>query len=120
MAEAAGKSGHLKQAHTIIAGIKAWALDYVAAPGDITDFESSGHKEFIICLDEWSGTFEGSLDGTPLTLGSAYDVELFINATTGYSGSAFIVGIHPGVNVEGVNVINYDFQGTAGLTYGVI
>jgi len=120
MAEAAGKNAHCKQDGNVIAGMKSWNLDYVANPGDITDFESSGHKEFIICLDEWSGNFEGSLDGTPLTLGSAYDVELFINATTGFSGSAYIVGVHPSVNVDGVNVITYDFQGTAGLTYGVI
>ena len=120
MAEAAGRAGHVKQNSTIIAGMKSWNLDYVAAPGDITDFASSGHKEFIICLDEWSGNFEGSLDGTPLTLGTKYGLKLLLTAALQYSGDAFIVGVHPSVTVDGVNTLSYDFQGTAGLSYGAV
>ena len=118
MAEAAGKAGLVKEGSNTIAGMKEWHLDYVANTGETTDFESSGHKEFIICLDEWSGTFAGSLDGTPLTLGTKYTLNLQLTAALKYSGSAFITGVHPGITVDGVNVLSYDFQGTAGLTYG--
>ena len=120
MAEAAGKTGHVKEGSNVIAGMKGWNLDYIANAGDITDFESSGHKEFIICLDEWSGNFEGSLDGTPLTLGAAYTLNLLLTAALKYSGSAYIVGVHPSVTVDGVNTLSYDFQGTAGLSYGAV
>lgn len=120
MAEAAGKAGAVKEGSNTIAGMKSWNLDYVANPGDITDFESSGHKEFIICLDEWSGAFEGSLDGTPLTLGSSYTLNLLLTASLKYSGTAFITGVHPSVTVDEVNTLTYDFQGTAGLSYGAV
>lgn len=120
MSEASGKAGLVKEGSNTIAGMKGWNLDYVANAGDITDFESSGHKEIIICLDEWSGSFEGSLDGTPMTLGSSYTLHLLLTAALEFTGTAYIVGVHPGVTVDGVNTISYDFQGTAGLSYGSV
>jgi len=120
MAEAAGKSGYVKEGSNIIAGMKSWNLDYVANTGETTDFADSGHKTFIICLDEWSGSFEGNLDGTPMTLGASYTLNLLLTAALRYYGTAFITGVHPKVSVDGVNSISYDFQGTAGLTYGAV
>lgn len=120
MTEAAGKSGHVKQNSTIIAGMKEWHVDYIANEGDITDFESSGHKEIIVCLDEWSGTIAGSLDGTPLILGTKYNFSFLLTATLRYFGYAYIMGVHPGVTVDGVNVLSYDITGTGELQYGAV
>ena len=117
MAESAGKAGYVKEGANWVVGIKSWTCPQIAGVGDITDFQSSGLKEFILLLKEWSGTFEGSLDGTPLTLGSTYTLHLGLVGTTEYYGSAIITGINPGVSVEGINVISYNFQGTSTLTF---
>lgn len=120
MAEAAGKSGHVKQNGSVIAGMKEWNLDYIANEGVITDFESSGHKEIIVLTDEWSGTIAGSLDGTPLTLGTSYDFSFLLTATLRFFGAAFIMGVHPSVTVDGVNVLSYDIVGSGELQYGAV
>ncbi len=118
MAEVAGYGGYVESAEgVIVAGIKSWTCPQLANVGDITDFQSSGEKEFLLLLKEWSGTFEGSLDGTPLNLGATYELHLGLTGTTEYFGEAIITGINPGVTVDGVNVISYSFQGTAGLTF---
>lgn len=117
MAEASGKSGYVKEGSNTIAGIKNWTCPQLAGVGDITDFESSGLKEFILLLKEWSGNFDGSWDGAPLTLGSSYTLHLGLNGSHEYYGSAIIKGINPGVAVDGVNTISYDFQGTGSITY---
>ena len=117
MAEIAGKSGYVKEGSNTIAGMKNWTCPQLANVGEITDFQSSGLKEFLLTLKEWSGSFDGSLDGTPLTLGSTYVLHLGLTGTTEYYGSAIITGIIPGVTVDSINVISYSFQGTSTLTF---
>lgn len=117
MAESAGYGGYVKRNSTVVAGMKSWTIPQLANVGDITDFQSSGLKEFILLLKEWSGTFEGSLDGTPLTLGTTYTLHLGLTGSTEYYGSAIITGINPASNVADVNTLAYTFQGTAALTF---
>ena len=118
MAEVAGYGGYVESSDgNKVAGMKSWSCPQVANVGEITDFNSSALKEFLLLLKEWSGTFEGSLDGTPLTLGETYELHLGLTGTTEYYGSAIITNIVPSVSVDGVNVISYSFQGTAALTF---
>ncbi len=117
MAESAGYAGYVKEGANTIAGMKSWSCPQVANVGDITDFNSSALKEFLLLLKEWSGAFEGSLDGTPMTLGTTYTLHLGLNGDHEYYGSAIITNIAPAVSVDGVNVISYSFQGTAALTF---
>lgn len=117
MAEVAGKSGYVKEGANTIAGMKNWTCPQLANVGDITDFQSSGLKEFKLTLKEWSGTFDGSLDGTPLNLGATYTLHLGLTGTTEYYGEVIITGIDPNVTVDGINALNYSFQGTSTLTF---
>jgi len=117
LAEIAGYGGYVKEGANIIAGMKGWTCPQLANVGDITDFQSSGLKEFKLTLKEWNGSFDGSLDGTPLNLGATYTLHLGLTGTTEYYGSAIITGINPGVTVDGINVISYSFQGTSTLTF---
>lgn len=117
MAESAGYGGYVKRNSTVVAGMKSWTCPQLANVGDITDFQSSGLKEFKLLLKEWSGTFEGSLDGTPLTLGTTYTLHLGITGSTEYYGSAIITGINPVTDVAAVNALSYTFQGTSTLTF---
>jgi len=115
--EIAGYGGYVKEGANTIAGMRGWTCPQLANVGDITDFQSSGLKEFKLTLKEWNGSFDGSLDGTPLNLGATYTLHLGLTGTTEYYGSAIITGINPGVTVDGINVISYSFQGTSTLTF---
>ena len=118
MAEVAGKNGYVESADgVVVAGMKNWTCPQVANVGEITDFQSTGLKEFLLTLKEWNGSFDGSLDGTPLNLGATYELHLGLIGTIEYYGNAIITAINPGVTVDGINVISYSFQGTSTLNF---
>jgi len=106
------------RAAKLIAGIRSWNLDYTADTLDVTDFGSSGIKEYIIAGYGWAGSFEGYKDGAPLTIGSEYGLELAESATSTqmWLGNAFITAVHPTVDINGVIAYSYDFIGTGTLT----
>jgi len=120
MARLAGTGGNVKYGAgpTTVAGIKSWTLDYVYNTAEGTGFDSSGHKEFKPTLDEWSGSFEGSKDGAPISIGTEVALELEESATAGqeWTGQAIITAVHSSVTVEGLVTYSYDFQGTGALT----
>jgi len=123
MAHIAGKAGNVYAttsgtAVTAVVGMKSWTLDYVQDPLETTDFADSGHRTYIAGLDGWSGSFDGYKDGVPLGLGSQAILELRESATTTekWTGAALITGAHPSLDVDGVEGITYDFQGTGALT----
>ena len=101
-----------------MAGIKSWKVDYTFDTLEGTGFDSSGAKVYLPGLKGWSGSFEGYKDGAPLTIGT--EIALVLKETTEstqkYNGQAIINGLHPAVSVDGLAVVSYDFQGTAGLT----
>jgi hypothetical protein len=85
---------------------------------DTTGFDSSGHRNYLPGLDGWSGSFEGYKDGAPISIGT--EVALLLKqsatATQDWGGQAIITGSHPGISVDGLSVISYDFQGTGAIT----
>jgi hypothetical protein len=117
MAESAGYGGYVKEGSNWVVGMRNWTCPQLANVGEITDFQSSGLKEFKLTLKEWSGGFDGALDGTPLNLGATYTLHLGLTGSTEYYGSAIITGIDPGVTVDGINALSYSFKGTAALTF---
>ncbi len=123
MAEISGRGGQVDAASEV-AGIKSWSLDYTLDTLDTTDFSDGGStnnaRTFIPGLSQWSGTFEGFKDGSPLALGftSSITIKLYESQTASqlWQGSAYITGIHPATAVDGVVSYTYDFQGTNELT----
>lgn len=119
MAKLAGRSGYVG-ASIAIAGINQWALDYTVDMLETTDFSASGVASYIPGVSRWSGTFSGYKDGAPTGLGvsAAVSIVLAESATTGerWEGLAYISGVHPSNNYDGVVSYAYDFQGTAALT----
>jgi len=107
-----------------IGGIRSWTLDYSVDMLETTDFAdgaaTNSPRTYIPAHSTWSGTFEGYKDGAPLALGFSSTVHLSLqeSATSGqgWVGMAFITGIHPSVNIDGVISYTYDFQGTGELT----
>ena len=112
-----GKAGQVDAAAEVL-GIKSWTLDYVVDTLDATDFDDAGVKAYIVGCSGWSGSFEGFKDTTPLGLaGAAVTIKLYESQTANqfWTGSAYIVGIHPSVSHDGIVSYSYDFQGTGAL-----
>ena len=105
------------EALKVLDGIKSWTLDYTADTLEVTDFDSSGIKAYIIGASGWSGSFEGFKDGAPLSIGS--EVYLVLGeSTTAYNtwiGKVVITGAHPQVSFDGLVTYSYDFTGTGAL-----
>ena len=126
MTKISGVKGYVG-ASTAIAGITQWSLDYTIDMLETTDFSASGVAAYIPGNTRWSGTFSGYKDGAPQALATA-TVNLWLMesaslaiASTGteakvWKGDAYISGVHPTTNFDGIVSYAYDFQGTASLT----
>ena len=124
----AGKSGSVYLGANKVAELLNWSLDLGADNIDITSFDSSGWKEFLAGLKEWSGSAEGNfkladtngqlaiynawLNGTTLS------IEFRLGATVPkFAGTILVSSIGVEVPVEDKASILFEFQGTASLTY---
>jgi len=124
MAKFSGNKGYVGVS-TAVAGINQWSMDYTVDMLETTDFSVAGVAAFIPGVYRWSGAFSGYKDGAPQGLGtvSAVDLWLVENATAAaasseakvWKGSAYLSGLHPTTNFDGIVSYGYDFQGTAGL-----
>ena len=101
--------------------VHAWSMDVTVDPLETTDFADAGNKTFIRGLKSWSGSVEVYADSTNnitvADVGSSATVQLYVNATKYWSGSALCTGWHPAVAVDGVVSGTLDFQGSGLLTY---
>lgn len=119
MGKLAGKSGHVHTASAAaVTGINQWTLDYTVDMLETTDFSVSGVAAYIPGVSRWSGSFSGYKDGAPINLGvtNSVSLELAENASTSWLGVAYISGVHPSTNFDGLVSYSYDFQGTGALT----
>ena len=100
-----------------ITGIKSWTLDYTVGVVDVTDFGSTGTRDVLPAVSQWSGSFEGYKDGVPLSIGTEYYLTMGESNTDyqGWLGKAVITGAHPNVAFDGSVSYSYDFEGTAAL-----
>ncbi len=116
MTKLSGKTGYVG-ASTAIAGITQWSLDYTADPLETTDFSASGVGTYLTGVTRWSGTFSGYKDGVPKTLSGSVNLWLAETASAGniWKGTAFITGVHPTTNFDGIVAYNYDFTGDGEL-----
>lgn len=125
MAKFSGAKGYVGVS-TAVAGINQWSLDYTVEMLETTDFSVSGVAAFIPGVSRASGTFSGFKDGAPQGLGTANTVDLWLiesaSAATPsteakvWKGSAYISGIHPTTNFDGIVSYAYDAQITGAVT----
>lgn len=119
MAKVAGRSGYVAIGATAsqVLGVNQWSLDYAVDMLETTDFSASGVAAFIPGVSRWGGTFSGYKDGVPIGLGTVNSVSIFLaeSGTTNWSGIAYVAGIHPATNHDGIVSYAYDFQGTGAL-----
>lgn len=125
MAKFSGRTGYVGVS-TAVAGINQWSMDYTVDMMETTDFSVSGVAAFLPGVSRWSGSFSGYKDGAPQGLGtvSAVDLWLVENASAAiasseakvWKGNAYLSGLHPTTNFDGIVGYNYDFQGTGAIS----
>lgn len=127
MAAIIGYAGSVKIGANAVAEISNWKLDISADLPDTTSFSSGGWKTFIAGLKEWSGSAEGNFDPTDtngqlalqnaLLNGTSVTLNLSVDGTHKYSGTAYIKKVSPETPVDDKVKISFDFQGSGALTY---
>ena len=124
MAEIAGYGGKVIWtgiASDVSYNVRAWALDVVVDPLEVTTFADSGNRTYIRGLKGWSGTVDLYTDDTKQTdvadVGTSAAISLYLNGTHYYSGTALCTGFHPATNVDGVVEGSLDFTGSGLLSY---
>lgn len=123
----AGKGGSVKIGTNVVAEIKSWSLDIGADNLDKTAL-GDAWKSFIQGLKEWSATAEGNwvintdTNGQKAIqdaylAGNTVTLNLYVNATNYYSGTALISGISVETGVEDLVTVSFEFQGSGALSY---
>jgi len=125
-----GQGGNVKvgAAPSVVGSVDQWKLDIDSDTLEVTNFGSSGWKEYIAGLKEWSGSFDAFWDvandanGQKVIqdnqfAGSSMAVELDVDGTHNYSGNILIKKSSIDTQVKGVIKISYTFQGTGALAY---
>ncbi len=124
MTKFSGAKGYVG-ASTAIAGINQWSLDYTVDMLETSDFSASGIAAYTPGVSRWSGTFSGYKDGAPKALGtSSVNLWLVESASAAaasseakvWKGTAYLNGVHPSVNFDGIVSYAYDFTGDGALT----
>ena len=118
----AGKGGSVYIGANKVAEISQWSCDLKADNVETTTFDSSGWKEYIQGLKEWSGSFEGNFVPTDIngqqalinawTGGNTVSLELRIDATKKITGTAFVEGISIEAPVDDKQSFKVDFTGS--------
>ena len=113
-------------------GFFNWSLDDTADVVETTDFQDSGHKTYIACLDGWTAAAERHWlnSGMFRMIGSKTVAKFYVDnddtakgigsaSDTGskYEGYALVIGISPTVAVDSLVNESLSFQGTGQLTY---
>ncbi|WP_256846913.1 phage tail tube protein [Paenibacillus sp. Pae108] len=122
-----GQGGSVKVGANRVAELGQWNLDIEADTLDTTTFDTNGWKSFVAGFRSWSGSFEGQWNMEDTTgqkvlqdavLGGAtVTLELNVDATHKYIGTAIITSQSVGVSVDEISSVSFDFQGSGEMTY---
>ena len=97
----------------------AWSLDVSVDLHEVTDFCTTGFKEQISGLKEWTGSIELRVDDTarvmPSDIGETAMLRLYTNATNYLEGLAIFTGWGVNVSVDDVETQTVEFTGTSDL-----
>ena len=109
---------------TQLGGFFNWSITQAANPLDKTDFQSSGWKEFLLGLKEWSASAERHWltdESLAAYIGVTKIIKLFLDSSSDpqlrYEGWAIVTGLNPSVGVDTIINESLSFQGTGQLSY---
>lgn len=121
MSEAiSGKVGAVYNGAVQLTGFYDWELPYEVDIADVTDFNSSGWREFLVGLSKWSATARRwfQVGQTDLEPGTKYTMRFYINSSTGLylTGQALVTSRNPNSPVDGPVGDDIEFMGDGTLT----
>ena len=100
-----------------------WALSGEGDEHDVTDFTSTGWKEFLMGLKEWSGSYTAFVDDTTQLDananwfgGDAAAAVFDMDGTRTFTGSILIKSFSVDTSVGDVIKVTFNFRGTGTLT----
>ena len=125
MTELAGYGGKVEFPNVIGAAeacANAWSMDVNIDTHDVTDFcSTSAWRDFITGLKGWTVSVDLKIDGAkPINatdLGASATLQLYIDGTQYYSGTALLSGFSPSVSVDAEETQAVTFQGTGLLSF---
>ncbi len=107
-----------------VTGFFNWAITQGVGTLDKSDFQSSGWKEFLGGLKEWSASAERhwmTSESLDAYLGVTKIIKFFMDADADpqlrYEGWAIVTGLNPAVAIDTIINESLGFQGTGQLTY---
>ena len=107
-----------------VGGFFNWAITQGVGTLDKTDFQSSGWKEFLGGLKEWSASAERhwmTNESLNAWLGVTKIVKFFMDESSDpqlrYEGWAIVNGLNPAVAIDTIINESLSFQGTGQLSY---
>jgi len=107
-----------------VGGFFNWAITQAVSILDKTDFQSSGWKESLAGLKEWSASAERhwmTNESLNAWLGVTKIIKFFMDADADpqlrYEGWAIIGGLNPAVAIDTIINESLSFQGTGQLSY---
>ncbi len=109
----AGYGGSVIYGSTTATGVKGWVLDYTYKVEDVRGFDDGINPNPLPTVMEWGGSLDAWKDGAPIPLNVQVALQLKESNATGQTctGSAYFVGFHDSVVVDGVVAYTYDYVG---------
>lgn len=123
---AAGVGGAVKNGANTVANLQKWGISAKGNVAKTTVFGSSGSWETNTpTIRGWTATADGLTDASDTNgqvalfggLNSTFTLELDIDGTHHWSGSAILTGIDPSADAQNMNTIKLTFTGTGALTF---
>lgn len=123
-----GFGGQVKIGTNRVAQINQWELEIKVDEGDATTFDSNGWKEVVSGLRSWSIKFEAKWNVAndangqkalqdALLGGTTVSLDLYVNGTNKYSGTALITTWTVTTPADDVVTLKFEGTGTGALTY---
>lgn len=127
MAAIAGKGGSAKIGANTIAEVTSWTMDIAIDMLDSTSLGDSW-REFIAGLAGGTGSVEVKWDipndangqtalQTAALAGTTVTLNLYVNATNYYSGSAYVSNVNVSDPVDDLVTATFDMQFTGAVSY---
>lgn len=126
MAVTAGIGGAVKNGANTVANVDTWNLSAKGATAKTTAFGATGSWETnTATIKSWTATCAGRVDPADTNgqlalingLLSTFTLELDVDGTHHWAGSAILVGFDPKSSVTSTNDITFSFEGTGALTF---
>lgn len=124
-----GKNGSVRIGATKLTYIDSFTLNLGADLVEITNYGSSGYKQRVAALKDWSGSFTASLDrtdtgqdaiisqfegtGSPSTIA----LRFYTSSRAYWSGNALISGTPVTSNVNSKVGMTINFQGSGAISF---